>query len=167
MWWHMVEWCTHNLHRDSNSFTWHQPCNNQIALSAPIYIWIVNWKRCYKRIVTHSESYATGAQSVCSRAEHSATQKRSITITHSLIYKPGSVISYGPAAQASYVSQGVFFFFTTLDYYIDTVHTWYAAKTGVVNLGTINHSAASQAKRCTSYLSCTTAAVRMTDHCSV
>ena len=31
--WCMVEWCTQNLHRDSSSFTWHQSCNNQRALS--------------------------------------------------------------------------------------------------------------------------------------
>ena len=28
----MVEWCTQNLRRDSSSFRWHQPCNNQRAL---------------------------------------------------------------------------------------------------------------------------------------
>ena len=31
--WCMVEWCTQNLHQDSSNFTWHQPCNNQRALS--------------------------------------------------------------------------------------------------------------------------------------
>ena len=32
--WCMVVWCTQNVCRDGSSFTWHQPCNNQIALSA-------------------------------------------------------------------------------------------------------------------------------------
>ena len=31
--WCMVVWCTQNLRRDGSSSTWHQPCNNQIALS--------------------------------------------------------------------------------------------------------------------------------------
>ena len=29
----MIVWCTQNLRRDGSSFTWHQPCNNQRALS--------------------------------------------------------------------------------------------------------------------------------------
>ena len=32
--WCMVKWCTQNLRWDGSSFTWHQPCNNQRALSA-------------------------------------------------------------------------------------------------------------------------------------
>ena len=31
--WCMVERCTQNLRRDDSSFTWHQPCNNERALS--------------------------------------------------------------------------------------------------------------------------------------
>ena len=30
--WRMVVWCTQNVPRDGSSFTWRQPCNNQIAL---------------------------------------------------------------------------------------------------------------------------------------
>ena len=39
--WCIVEWCTHNLRRDGGSFTWHQPCNNQIPLSGAPFGWIL------------------------------------------------------------------------------------------------------------------------------
>ena len=32
-WCCMVVWCTQNAYWDSSSFTWHQPCNNETALS--------------------------------------------------------------------------------------------------------------------------------------
>ena len=31
--WRMVISCTQNVRRDGSNFTWHQPCNNQAALS--------------------------------------------------------------------------------------------------------------------------------------
>ena len=37
----MIEWCTQNLRRDGSSFMWHQPCNNQIALSITPFRWIL------------------------------------------------------------------------------------------------------------------------------
>ena len=38
----MVEWCTQNLRRDGSSFTWHQICNNQTALSVSTpFPWIL------------------------------------------------------------------------------------------------------------------------------
>ena len=35
--WCMVEWCAQNMRRDDSSFTWHQPCNNQVTLSVLLH----------------------------------------------------------------------------------------------------------------------------------
>ena len=43
--------------QDSNSFTWQQPRNNQIALQ--VHHFDAYSKTCYKKLVTHSESHAT------------------------------------------------------------------------------------------------------------
>ena len=70
----MVVWCTQNLRPDGSSFTWHQPCNNQIALS---FLDVKKQQQPgYKKAtVTHSESHATWAQWVCLRTENSAILK--------------------------------------------------------------------------------------------
>ena len=36
----MVVWCTHKVCRDSSSFMWHQPCNNQTALKYTTF-WLI------------------------------------------------------------------------------------------------------------------------------
>ena len=66
----MAVWCTQNMCGDSSSFTWNQPCNNQIVL----YVHHLSRykKMCCRNGVTHLESHATYMQLVCSRAEKSA-----------------------------------------------------------------------------------------------
>ena len=48
--WCMVEWCSQNLHRKGSSFTWHQPCNNEIALSIHHFARLILRIRAIKRI---------------------------------------------------------------------------------------------------------------------
>ena len=62
----------HRTHRDSSSFTWHQPCNNQTVLyvqHSP------GCSKCARKsdsqvTVTHLESHATQVEWVCSRIEN-------------------------------------------------------------------------------------------------
>ena len=51
--WCIVVWCTQNLRRDSSSFMWHHPCNNQIVLS------VLHFRGCLKKcaIQGHSHSF--------------------------------------------------------------------------------------------------------------
>ena len=58
-----------NLYWDGSSFTWHQPCNKQTALKD-------TKNALWKDSVTHSQSHATRAQCVCSRAENSKINKQ-------------------------------------------------------------------------------------------
>ena len=52
--------CAQNVRRDGSSFTWHQTCNNQTALSSTQLRWIFE-TRCEK-LVTHLESHVIRAQ---------------------------------------------------------------------------------------------------------
>ena len=63
--WSMVVWCTQNLHRDSSSFMWHQPCQRfKYTTSVDIQ------KTRYKKLVTHVESHAS-AESLLEKVENS------------------------------------------------------------------------------------------------
>ena len=83
----MVTWCIQNLRWDGSRFTWHQPCNSQIALSVHHFggypkmsaqFWWILKNVLYNTTVTHSEPHVTGARWVCSRAENNAIEKRLI-----------------------------------------------------------------------------------------
>ena len=85
----MIVWCTQNLRHqwDSSSFTLHQPCSNQTALSVRTS---VNIKKCIIKFkkedtVTLSESHTTRMQRVRLRAENSVIQKKSTTIIMSAV----------------------------------------------------------------------------------
>ena len=54
----------------TGSITWHQPCNNQTALSGRHFGGYS--KTCYKKLVSYLGPHVTRAQQVCLRAENSA-----------------------------------------------------------------------------------------------
>ena len=65
----MVVWCTQNDYQGGNSFTWHQPCNNQTALY--VHHFGGYSKTCCVQLVTDSAFHATTMQWICSKAENS------------------------------------------------------------------------------------------------
>ena len=55
----MVVWCTQNMRRNSISFMWHQPCNNQTAFSKytpPVVIQNALWQASYSFRITRNKS---------------------------------------------------------------------------------------------------------------
>ena len=53
----MIVWCTQNLPRDGSSFSWHQPCNNQIVLSVHHFAgyYTTHYKRIQSLIQSHMQ----------------------------------------------------------------------------------------------------------------
>ena len=49
----------HSMCQDGSSFTWHQPCNNQIALYKHTTLVDIQKHNNKKKLVTHAESHAS------------------------------------------------------------------------------------------------------------
>ena len=72
--WCVVEWSAQNLRRDGSSFTWHQPCNNQRALS--VHHFRGNLKiRATKRIQWLVQNHTRHVRSESAREQRTALYK--------------------------------------------------------------------------------------------
>ena len=71
--WCMFVWCAQNVHRHGSSFTWHQPCNNQIALSVHRFDWY--WKTCYNFFLKFLRGVGRGMLSLIqNRVRHECSE---------------------------------------------------------------------------------------------